>query len=127
MSIVTIGQEILILNASNEHDFGIALASLARQRAGALLVANDGFFASRAERSVLAARGAPQLEAGHPAEREQRLIDGTGGSMHERALASLRQGRAVKELVCGRPAQGQRGRRWRAQAARSRACSAGPR
>jgi len=28
---------------------------------------------------MLAARGAPHLEAGHPAEREQRLTDGAGG------------------------------------------------
>jgi hypothetical protein len=44
---------------------------------------------------MLAARGAPQLEAGQPAEDEQRLTDGAGGSMHEHALASLHPGRAV--------------------------------
>ena len=54
---------------------------------------------------MLAARGAPQLEAGEPAEDEQRLTDGAGGSLHEHALASLHPGRAVKELVRGRPAQ----------------------
>ena len=47
------------------------------------------------QRCVVAARGAPQLEPGHPAEREQRLTDGAGGSMHEHALASLHPGRAV--------------------------------
>jgi hypothetical protein len=58
------------------------------------------------QRRVLAACSTPQLESGHPAEREQRLTD--GGSMHEHALASLHPGWAVKELVCGRPAQDQR-------------------
>jgi hypothetical protein len=56
------------------------------------------------------ARGAPQLEAGHPAEHEQRLADGAGSSLHEHALASLHSRRAVQELVRGRPAQDQRGR-----------------
>jgi hypothetical protein len=31
---------------------------------------------------MLAARGAPQLESGQPAEGEQCLTDGAGGSMH---------------------------------------------
>ena len=44
---------------------------------------------------MLAARSAPHLDAGHPAEHEQRLTDSTGGSMHEHALASLHPGRAV--------------------------------
>jgi hypothetical protein len=61
-------------------------------------------------RRMLAARGAPKLEPSHRAERKQRLADGTDGSMHEHALTSLYPGLAVKELVCGRPAQDQRGR-----------------
>jgi len=56
-----------------------------------------------------AARSAPQLEAGQPAEGEQCLADGAGSPLHERALASLDPGRAVQELVGGRPAQDQRG------------------
>jgi hypothetical protein len=47
------------------------------------------------QRRVRAARGAPQLEAGQPAEHEQRLADGAGGTLHERALASLHPGRTV--------------------------------
>ena len=43
--------------------------------------------------------------AGQPAEGEQRLTDGAGGSVHEHALASLYPCRAVEELVCGRPGQ----------------------
>src|SRR5829696_7907576 len=54
---------------------------------------------------VLAARSTPQLEAGHSAQRQQRLTDGTHGSLHEHALAALDPGRAVQELVGGRPAQ----------------------
>ena len=38
------------------------------------------------QRRVRATRGAPQLEAGKPAEYEQRLADGAGGAMHEHAL-----------------------------------------
>ena len=42
-------------------------------------------------------RGAPQLESGQSAELEQRLADGTVGSLQEHALVSLHPGRAVKE------------------------------
>jgi hypothetical protein len=62
-----------------------------------------------------------------PAEGKRRLTDGTGGSLHEHALASLHPGRAVEELVRGRPAQDQRGRlrlveaRERAKRVRARA------
>ena len=48
--------------------------------------------------------------AGGPTEHQQRLADGAGCSVHERALSSLHQRRAVKKLVCGCPAQDQRGR-----------------
>ena len=65
-----------------------------------------------------ASRGAPQFEAGHPAEYEQRLAKGTGGALHERPLSSLHAGRPVKELVCGRPAQDQHGRLCRVDARR---------
>jgi hypothetical protein len=44
---------------------------------------------------VRAARGTPQLEAGQPAEHDQRLADGAGGALHERALALLHSGRTV--------------------------------
>jgi hypothetical protein len=37
---------------------------------------------------MLAARGAPQLEAGEPAEGKQRLTDGAG-RLHARARAGL--------------------------------------
>jgi hypothetical protein len=48
------------------------------------------------QRRVRAARGAPQIEAGQPAEaREQRLADGAGGALRERTLASLHPGRTV--------------------------------
>ena len=57
---------------------------------------------------MLAARSSPQIESGHPAEHEQRLAHGTGGSMNEYALSSLYMGGAMKKLVCGRPAQNQR-------------------
>ena len=47
------------------------------------------------QRRVRAARGTPQLEAGQPAEHEQRLTDGARGSLYERALASLHPGFSV--------------------------------
>jgi hypothetical protein len=60
------------------------------------------------QRCMLAARRAPQFEAGQPAEDEQRLTDCAGGSMHEHMLASLHVSRAMQELICGHPAQDQR-------------------
>src|SRR5262249_4646402 len=47
------------------------------------------------QRRVFAARGAPQFEITHPAEREERLTDGARGSLHKHALASPHPGRAV--------------------------------
>ena len=56
----TFGQEIPVLNASNERDIDAAFATLVvRQQIGGLLVANDGFFVGRREQLVaLAARHA---------------------------------------------------------------------
>jgi putative ABC transport system substrate-binding protein len=55
----TMGQEIPVLNASNDRDIDAAFAALVRQRVGGLLVANDGFFVGRREQLVaLAARHA---------------------------------------------------------------------
>jgi ABC-type uncharacterized transport system substrate-binding protein len=55
----TIGQDILVLNASNDRDIDAAFAELVRQKAGGLLVANDGFYTGRREQLVaLAARHA---------------------------------------------------------------------
>jgi putative ABC transport system substrate-binding protein len=54
-----IGQDIPVLNASNDRDIDAAFAALVRQRVGGLLVANDGFFVGRREQLVaLAARHA---------------------------------------------------------------------
>jgi putative ABC transport system substrate-binding protein len=53
------GQEIPVLNASNDRDIDAAFATLVRQQIGGLLVANDGFFVGRREQLVaLAARHA---------------------------------------------------------------------
>jgi putative ABC transport system substrate-binding protein len=52
-----LGQQILIVNASSELDFDMAFATLARQRAGALLIAGNAFFTGQRNRLVaLAAR-----------------------------------------------------------------------
>jgi putative ABC transport system substrate-binding protein len=52
-------QEILILNASVDHDLDAAFATLARERAAGLLLGNDAFFVLRRNQlSALAARHA---------------------------------------------------------------------
>src|SRR2546429_3013420 len=52
-----LGQQILIVNASGERDFDTAFATLAQQRAGALLIAGNALFTGQRDRLVaLAAR-----------------------------------------------------------------------
>jgi len=52
-----LGQQMLIVNASSERDFDMAFATLAQQRAGALLIAGSAFFTGQRDRLVaLAAR-----------------------------------------------------------------------
>ena len=51
-----------------------------------------------------AARATPQLEASQPAEHEQSLTDSARSSLHEHALALPHPGRAVEQLIRGRPA-----------------------
>ena len=52
-----LGQQILIVNASSERDFDMAFATLAQQRAGALLIAGNALFTGQRDRLVaLAAR-----------------------------------------------------------------------
>ena len=54
-----IGQQVLVLRATQERDFEGAFASLARAHAGALLVTGDALFTSRRDRLLaLAARHA---------------------------------------------------------------------
>jgi putative tryptophan/tyrosine transport system substrate-binding protein len=56
---VTFRQEVLILNASTDHELHGAFAMLARERAAGLLVGNDAFFVLRREQlAALAARHA---------------------------------------------------------------------
>ena len=52
-----LGQQILIVNASSERDLDMAFATLAQQRAGALLIAGNALFTGQRDRLVaLAAR-----------------------------------------------------------------------
>ena len=52
-----LGQQIVIVNASSERDFDMAFATLAQQRAGALLIAGNALFTGQRDRLVaLAAR-----------------------------------------------------------------------
>jgi putative ABC transport system substrate-binding protein len=52
-----LGQQILIVNASSERDFDTAFATLARQRAGALMITGSALFTGQRDRLVaLAAR-----------------------------------------------------------------------
>jgi putative ABC transport system substrate-binding protein len=71
-----VGQQILMLNASNERDIDFAFETMVKQGAGALLVMADPFFFSRHEQLVaLAARHAI------PAIYEWRQIAQAGGLM----------------------------------------------
>ena len=57
MAARALGKQILIVNASSERDFDMAFATLAQQRAGALLIAGSAFFTGQRDRLVaLAAR-----------------------------------------------------------------------
>jgi putative ABC transport system substrate-binding protein len=48
----SLGLELNVLNASSEHDLDGAIASIARLRAGALVVTSDPFFLSRRDQLV---------------------------------------------------------------------------
>jgi putative ABC transport system substrate-binding protein len=51
-----IGQRIIVLNAATDLDIDAAFATLAQQRAGALMVGGDPFFDSRRDRIIALAR-----------------------------------------------------------------------
>jgi len=71
-----LGQQILILNASTADEIDAVLASLAQQRAGALLIGGDAFFTSRrVQLAILAAR------YGLPAIYNTREFPAAGGLM----------------------------------------------
>jgi putative ABC transport system substrate-binding protein len=70
----TLGIELPIVRVSSERDFDAAFASLARLRAGGLVIAQDGFFASRAEQIV-----ALTLRYALPAIAPTRVYPVTGG------------------------------------------------
>ena len=71
-----LGQQIKIINASNEHELDTAFASMAQLRVDAMIVAADPFFSARRNQIVsLAARYAI------PAVFEQRAFAGAGGLM----------------------------------------------
>jgi putative ABC transport system substrate-binding protein len=55
----SVGQQFIVLKASNEHDIDAAFATLVQQRAAALLVASSPLFVTRAEQLIgLSARHA---------------------------------------------------------------------
>jgi putative ABC transport system substrate-binding protein len=58
-----LGMSALILNASSEADFDMIFATLAQQRAAALLIAGDAFFTDRLDRlaALTARRGIPSI------------------------------------------------------------------
>ena len=72
----TIGQRLLLLNASSERELDAAFATLVQRRAGALVVTSDAFFNSRRDYIVaLASRH------GVPASYSQREYAAAGGLM----------------------------------------------
>ena len=72
----TIGLQLLILNASTERDIDDAFASLAKLRAGALVVGSDVFFNTRSEQL-----GALTVRHGVPTIYQYREFAAAGGLM----------------------------------------------
>src|SRR5262249_49738755 len=61
------------------------------------------------KRRMLAACGAPYLKPRELAKHEQSLAHRAGCAVHQHALTAPHPGRAMKQLICSRPAQNQRG------------------
>ena len=72
----SIGQQIVILNASSEHDIEIAFATIVQQRVGAILIGSDPFFTD--QRNQLVALAALH---GIPAIYQWREFTEAGGLM----------------------------------------------
>ena len=73
-----------------------------------------------------ATRAAPHLQAGKLTEHEEGLADGASGSDDEHSLALLHSCCSMQRLICGRPAQDQRGRLSRVDGGRHADQVAGP-
>ena len=91
----SIGQQIVVLNASSERDIEIAFATIVQQRVGAILVGSDPFFTDR--RSQLVALAAHHGIAAiyqwrEFAEAGGLMSYGTVSPMHTEALAFTRAG-----------------------------------
>jgi putative ABC transport system substrate-binding protein len=78
-----LGQQILIVNASGERDFDTAFATLAQQRAGALLIAGNALFTGQRDR-LGRAGGALCLPTIYPL---REFVAAGGMPMHGRANA----------------------------------------
>jgi putative ABC transport system substrate-binding protein len=94
-----LGQQILLLNAGDERDIDAAFATMAQQRAAALLVGDDPFLGSRAEQIVtLSARY--RIPACYPA----RFYIPIGGLMSyedDRSESTRQAGRYVGRILKG--------------------------
>jgi putative ABC transport system substrate-binding protein len=94
-----LGVRLLVLKASTRSEIDTAFARLAEQHAGALIVASDAFFTSRARQfAVLAARHAVPLIAGSREMAEAGGLLGYGNSVPD---AYRRAG-----VLCGRLLKG---------------------
>jgi putative ABC transport system substrate-binding protein len=94
----TLGQQIIVLNASTERDIDAAFASLLQLRADALLVAADAFLADRRDQLVgLAARYAiPSMFSGREFATAGGLMSYAGDLSEGYRLAGIYTGRILK-------------------------------
>jgi putative ABC transport system substrate-binding protein len=95
----TVGQHIILVNASSEKEIDTAFATIVQERAAALLVVDDPFFGDHREQTVaLAARYAlPTCYSGSPSVRSGGLV--SYGA--DRSESTRQSGRYVGRILKG--------------------------
>jgi len=95
----TLGLQLHVLNASAEHDFDAAFATLAQVRASALVIAPDGFFLSHSEQlaALATSHAVPTIFPGERAFVAAGGLMSYGGSNADQyRLAGVYTGRILK-------------------------------